>query len=268
MSTSSDRSTVTVPKLVAMKAAGEKITMLTAYDFPTARLVDEAGIDVILVGDSLGTVVQGRANTLPVTLDEVLYHAEMVARAAQRALVVVDMPFPTFHLGKYKAIENAARVLKETLGRAVKIEGGAAQAEVIEGLVSAGIPVMAHTGLRPQTIHQLGGYRVERDREQLLADAQAVQEAGAFAVVLECVPAKLAAEVTASITIPTIGIGAGPGCDGQVLVLHDLLGLTPGRVPRHVKVYAELGETIRDAVGRYREDVRSGAFPTTKQAFR
>jgi len=259
---------MTVPKLVAMKAAGEKITMLTAYDFPTARLVDAAGIDVILVGDSLGTVVQGRANTLPVTWDEVLYHAEMVGRAAERALVVVDMPFPSFHLGKYKAIENAARALKETQCRAVKIEGGAAQTEVIEGLVAAGIPVMAHTGLRPQRIHQLGSYSLQRDRDQLLADAQAVQEAGAFAVVLECVPAKLAGEVTAAVEIPTSGIGAGPHCDGQVLVLHDLLGLTPGRVPRHVKVYADLSQAISDAVSRYCADVRSGAFPTAGQAFR
>ncbi|MBN2216430.1 MAG: 3-methyl-2-oxobutanoate hydroxymethyltransferase [Pirellulales bacterium] len=264
---SSDRSTVTVPKLVAMKAAGEKITMLTAYDFPTAQLVDEAGIDVILVGDSLGTVVQGRHTTLPVTLDQVIYHAEMVGRAAARALVVVDMPFPSFHLGKYNAIENAARVLKETLCRAVKIEGGAAQAEVIEGLVTAGIPVMSHTGLRPQRIHQLGGHGVQRDREQLLADARAVEQAGAFALVLECVPAELAAEVTAAIRIPTIGIGAGPHCDGQVLVLHDLLGLTPGRVLRHVRRYADLGTTIRDAAARYGEDVRKGSFPGEEQSF-
>jgi len=256
-----------VPKLVAMKAAGEKITMLTAYDFPTARLVDEAGVDVILVGDTVGEVVQGHSTTLPVTLDQILYHAEMVGRAAQRALVVVDMPFPTFQLGKYRAIENAARVLKETLCRAVKIEGGVAQAEVVEGLVSAGIPVMAHTGLRPQRIHQLGGYSVQRDRDQLLADARAVEEAGAFALVLECVPAELAREVTAVIQIPTIGIGAGPACDGQVLVFHDLLGLTPGRVPRHVKVYAELGNTIREAVQRYCGDVRSGTFPSDEQAF-
>ncbi len=259
---------MTVPKVVAMKAAGEKITALTAYDFPTARLVDQAGVDVIVVGDSLGTVVQGRPNTLPVTLDEVIYHAEMVGRAAERALVVVDMPFPSFQLGKYKAIENAARAIKETLCRAVKVEGGVNQAEVIEGLVTAGIPVMAHIGLRPQSIHQLGGYSVQRDRGQLLADAQAVQEAGAFSVVLECIPAKLAAEVTASVEIPTIGIGAGPHCDGQVLVLHDLLGLTPGRIPRHVKVYTELSEAISKAVAGYREDVRSGAFPSTKQAFR
>jgi len=251
-----------------MKTAGEKIAMLTAYDFPTARLLDEAGIDVILVGDSLAAVVQGRDTTLPVTLDQVLYHAEMVGRAAEHALVVVDMPFPTFHLGKYRTIENAARVLKDTLCRAVKIEGGEKQAEVIEAVVEAGIPVMAHIGLRPQSIHQLGGYSVQRDRDALLADAQAVQNAGAFAVVLECVPAKLAEEVTRSIRIPTIGIGAGPHCDGQVLVLHDLLGLTPGRVPRHVKVYAELGKTIAEAVAQYGQDVRTGTFPSTKQAFR
>ncbi|MBN1588858.1 MAG: 3-methyl-2-oxobutanoate hydroxymethyltransferase [Pirellulales bacterium] len=261
----SDPSPMTVPKLVAMKAAGQKISMLTAYDFPTAQLVDQAGIDVILVGDSLGTVVQGRANTLPVTLDEIIYHAEMVARAAERALVVADMPFPSFQLGKYRAIENAARVLKETLCHAVKIEGGEEQADVIEGLATAGIPVMAHIGLRPQKIHQLGGYSLQRNREQLLADARAVQDAGAFSVVLECLPAKLAAEVTGSIEIPTIGIGAGPGCDGQVLVLHDLLGLTPGRIPRHVKVYADLAKTINAAVTQYRDDVRSGTFPVAKK---
>lgn len=250
-----------------MKSAGEKISMLTAYDFPMGRLLDEAGIDIILVGDSLGAVIQGRQTTLPVTLDQVIYHAEMVGRAVENALVVVDMPFPTFHLGKYRTIENAARILKETLCRAVKIEGGEKQAEVIESVVDAGIPVMGHIGLRPQSIHQLGGYSIQRDRDGLLADAKAVQRAGAFAVVLECISATLAKEVTESIEIPTIGIGAGPHCDGQVLVVHDLLGLTPGRVPRHVQVYAELGKMIGKAVSQYSEDVRSGAFPSAKQAF-
>ena len=258
---SSERSTITVPKLVAMKGAGEKITMLTAYDFPTAQLVDEADIDVILVGDSLGTVVQGRPNTLSVTLDEMVYHTEMVSRAASRALVVADMPFPTSPAGMCKAVEDAAVLLKKTQCHAVKVEGGKDRVELIRAIVSAGIPVMGHIGLLPQRVHQLGGYAVQRDREQLLADAKAVEEAGAFSVVLECVPADHAREVTEAISIPTIGIGAGPDCDGQVLVFHDLLGMTSGYVPRHVKVYAELGRAIGQAVGQYCKDVRSGEFP-------
>ncbi len=252
---------ITVPQFTAMKAAGQKITMLTAYDFPTAQLVDAVGIEGILVGDTLSMVVQGRPTTLPVTLDEMIYHAEMVGRAVRHALVVVDMPFPSFHLGVYKAIDSAARILKETRCQAVKLEGGVAQAEVIAGLVSAGIPVMAHCGLQPQSIHQLGGYRVQRNEEQLLADAQAVQQAGAFAIVLECIPAELANRITAAVSIPTIGIGAGAGCDGQILVLHDLLGLAPGPLPRHAKAYADLAGVISQAVGRYRDEVRQGVFP-------
>ena len=251
MPPTSDR--ISVPKFVAMKAQGQKITVLTAYDYAMARLVDSAGIEGILVGDSLSMVVQGNANTLPVTLDEMIYHAEMVGRAVDRALVIVDMPFPSYHLGTHKAIENAGRILKETRCQAVKLEGGADQAEVIAALVSAGIPVMAHIGLRPQNVHQLGTYRVERDRDTLLKDAKAAEEAGAFSMVLECIPAELATEVTQAIGIPTIGIGAGTGCDGQVLVLHDLLGLTQGRMPRHVKAYGDLGaQTVdcRDSLSR------------------
>ncbi len=260
-------SRISVPKFVAMKAKGEKISVLTAYDYPMAALLDSAGIDAILVGDSLSMVVQGNVNTLPVTLDEMIYHAEMVGRAVNRALVIVDMPFPSYHLGTHKAIENAGRILKETRCQAVKLEGGADQAEVIAALVSAGIPVMAHIGLRPQNVHQLGTYRLERDRETLLRDAKAAEEAGAFSMVLECIPAELAAEVTQAIAIPTIGIGAGTGCDGQVLVLHDLLGLTPGRVPRHVKAYADLKSQTVDAVTRYRDEVRDGTFPGEEQTF-
>ncbi len=219
-----DARQITVPQFSALKAAGQKITMLTAYDYPTAQLVDAAGIEGILVGDSLSMVVQGHPTTLPVTLEEMIYHAEIVGRAVHHALVVVDMPFPSFHLGVYKAIESAGRILKETRCQAVKLEGGVAQAEVIAGLVSAGIPVMAHCGLQPQSIHRLGGYRVQRNEEQLLADAQAAQHSGAFAIVLECIPAELADRITAAVNIPTIGIGAGAGCDGQILVLHDLLG--------------------------------------------
>jgi 3-methyl-2-oxobutanoate hydroxymethyltransferase len=264
---SSDSSRITVPKFTAMKAAGQKITMLTAYDHTLAGLLDSTGIDGILVGDSMSMVVQGHPNTLPVTLDEMIYHAEMVGRAVRHALVVVDMPFPSYHLGPYKAVENAGRILKETRCQAVKLEGGAAQAETIRTLVSAGIPVMAHCGLRPQNIHQLGSYKVQRDEQQLLADAAAAEDAGAFAMVLECIPAGLAEKITARVKIPTIGIGAGAGCDGQVLVTNDLLGLTSGYVPRFVKAYADLQGIITDAVTRYRDDVRSGDFPGAENAF-
>jgi 3-methyl-2-oxobutanoate hydroxymethyltransferase len=259
---------ITVPQFVGLKAAGRKISMVTAYDHAMAGLVDAAGVEGILVGDSLSMVVQGHGTTLPVTLEEMIYHAEMVGRAVRHALVIVDMPFPSFHLGAYKAIENAGRILKETRCQAVKIEGGVEQAEVIAALVSAGIPVMAHCGLRPQNIHQLGGYRVQRDERQLLADAQAAEQAGAFAIVLECIPAEAATRITASLAIPTIGIGAGVGCDGQVLVLHDLVGLNSGHVPRHVKQYANLKETVVDAVTRFRDDVRQSRFPGEEHAFR
>jgi 3-methyl-2-oxobutanoate hydroxymethyltransferase len=258
---------ITVPDFTALKSAGQKITMLTAYDYATAGLVDAAGVEGILVGDTLSMVVQGHANTLPVTLDEMIYHAEMVGRAVRHALVVVDMPFPSFHLGAYKAIESAGRILKETHCQAVKLESGVEQAEVIKSLVSAGIPVMAHCGLRPQNIHRMGGYRAERDEKQLLADARAAEEAGAFAIVLECIPAEAAARITKTLKIPTIGIGSGAGCDGQILVFHDLLGLTTGRVPRHVKAYADLKNVIAQAVTQYRDEVRSGEFPGREHAF-
>jgi 3-methyl-2-oxobutanoate hydroxymethyltransferase len=258
---------LTVPQFTAMKAAGRKITMLTAYDYATAQLVDAAGIEGILVGDTLSMVVQGHASTLPVTLDEMIYHAEMVGRAVRHALVIVDMPFPSFHLGVHRAIESAGRILKESRCQAVKLESGVEQSEVIAGLVGAGIPVMAHCGLRPQSVHALGGYHVQRDEEQLLEDAIAAEQSGAFAIVLECIPAAAASRITAKLSIPTIGIGAGAGCDGQVLVYHDVLGLTPGRLPRHVKPYADLRQTIVDAVARYRDDVRQGAFPGPEQMF-
>jgi 3-methyl-2-oxobutanoate hydroxymethyltransferase len=259
---------ITVPKFTAMKAAGQKITMLTAYDYTMAGLLDATGIEGILVGDSMSMVVQGHSNTLPVTLDEMIYHAEMVGRAVQHALLVVDMPFPSYHIGKYKAVENAGRILKETRCQAVKLEGGAEQAEVIATLVSAGIPVMAHCGLRPQSVHQLGGYRVQRDVEQLLADAKAAEDAGAFAIVLECIPASLASQISALASIPTIGIGAGAGCDGQILVTNDLLGITSGYVPRFVKPYADLQGVIHKAVTEFRDDVRSGTFPGPDQSFK
>jgi 3-methyl-2-oxobutanoate hydroxymethyltransferase len=259
---------MTVPRFAGLKASGQKITMLTAYDFTMASLLDATGIEGILVGDSMSMVVQGHPNTLPVTLDEMIYHAEMVGRAVQHALVVVDMPFPSYHLGVLKAIENAGRILKETRCQAVKLEGGADQADVIRGLVAAGIPVMAHVGLRPQSVHVLGGYKVQRDEDRLVQDAAAAQDAGAFAVVLECIPADLAAKITRSLKIPTIGIGAGANCDGQVLVVNDLLGITSGYVPKFVKAYADLKTTIADAVTKFREDVRGGRFPGSDQMFR
>src|SRR5437868_6381696 len=225
---------ITVPRFAAIKAAGKKITVLTAYDFPTAALLDSTGIEAILVGDSMSMVIQGHANTLPVTLDEMIYHAEMVGRAVQQAMVIVDMPFPSYHLGVHKAIENAGRILKETRCQAVKLEGGADQADVIRGLVSAGIPVMAHVGLRPQSVHGLGGYKVQRDEARLMNDARAAQESGAFAIVLECIPSEIAVKITKTLQIPTIGIGAGADCDGQVLVINDLLGITSGYVPKFV----------------------------------
>jgi 3-methyl-2-oxobutanoate hydroxymethyltransferase len=258
---------MTVPKFAALKGSGRKLTVVTAYDYPFARLVDEAGVEGVLVGDSMSMVVQGHENTLPVTLDEMIYHAEMVGRAVQQALVIVDMPFPSYHLGKFKAIENAGRILKETRCQAVKLEGGAEQADTIAALVRAGIPVMAHCGLRPQSVHQLGGYRVQRDESALLHDARAAAEAGAFAMVLECIPATTAARITELIGIPTIGIGAGAECDGQVLVLHDVLGLTTGYSPRFVKAYANLKSTVVDAVRQFRDEVRGGEFPGAEQSF-
>jgi 3-methyl-2-oxobutanoate hydroxymethyltransferase len=258
---------ITVPTFRAMKQSGNKISVLTAYDYPTAQMLDQAGIEAVLVGDSMSMVVQGHATTLPVTLDEMIYHAEMVGRAVQRALVIVDMPFPTTHLGHHPAIAAAGRILKETRCQAVKLEGDAAQAEVIAALTAAGIPVMAHVGLRPQNVHQMGGYRVQRDHDQLMTDATAAERAGAFAIVLECIPAAVAAEITRVLTIPTIGIGAGPDCDGQVLVLHDLLGLTSGYVPKFVRPYADLKSVIHRAVSQYRDDVRQGTFPGADETF-
>lgn len=260
-------SRITVPQFTGFKAEGRKISMVTAYDYPFAKLLDEAGIESILVGDSMSMVVQGHDSTLPVTLDEMIYHAEMVGRAVEHALVIVDMPFPSFHLGVHKAIENAGRIMKESRCQAVKLESGVEQAETIAALVSAGIPVMAHCGLRPQSVHTLGGYRVQRQADALMADARAAEDAGAFAIVLECIPRDIARDITAKIKIPTIGIGAGPDCDGQVLVLHDLLGITTGYVPKFVKPFANLKEEINRAVTAYRDEVREGKFPDAKHSF-
>ncbi|MCH2181900.1 MAG: 3-methyl-2-oxobutanoate hydroxymethyltransferase [Mariniblastus sp.] len=258
---------MTVPGLLRMKQQGQKITMLTAYDFTMARILDAAGVDTLLVGDSMAMVVQGHENTLPVSLDEMIYHAEMVGRAAERAMVVVDLPFPTNHLGIHSCVAAAGRILKETRCQAVKLEGGADQASVIQALVGAGIPVMAHVGLRPQSVHAMGGYKVQRDEERLLDDALAAQDAGAFAIVVECVPVQVAQRVTEQLAIPTIGIGAGPHCDGQVLVVNDMLGLTSGYVPSFVKAYADVGATVNSAVRQWCDEVREGVFPDQEHSF-
>lgn len=252
---------VTVTDLGRAVEQGRPITMATAYDWPTACLVDEAGIDCVLVGDSVAMVVAGRDSTIPATLEQMLYHGEIVARACRRSLVVVDLPFPLQHLGTIRAIEASARLLKETGCQAVKLEGTAGQADVIAGIVAAGIPVMGHVGLRPQAVHQLGGYRMQRDRDQLFQDATAAANAGAFAVVLECVPAEIASEITDALAVPTIGIGAGVGCSGQVLVFHDLVGLSQGRVPRFVRPYATVRDSIAEGLAQWRDDVIARRFP-------
>jgi len=256
---------LTIRDLAAAKEVGRRLSMVTAYDWPTARLVDAAGVDCVLVGDSLAMVVAGRPTTIAATLDQMIYHGEIVARGVARALVVVDLPFPLQHLGVRTAVESAARILQETGCQAVKLEGTAGQQEVIAAIVAAGIPVMGHVGLRPQAVNQLGGYRVQRDRDQLFADANAAAAAGACGVVLECIPAAIAAEITASLPVPTIGIGAGLDCDGQVLVLHDLVGLSLDRVPTFVRPYADLQSVIREAVVRWREDVEAGSFPAAAE---
>ncbi|MCA9227541.1 MAG: 3-methyl-2-oxobutanoate hydroxymethyltransferase [Planctomycetales bacterium] len=259
---------LSVPEFVALKQAGRKITMLTAYDYPTARALDEAGVDSLLVGDTLGMVVQGRENTLGVRLEDIIYHAEMVSRAAQHALVVADMPFLSYQVSVPEAIANAGRILKETRCQAIKLEGGADQAATISALVGAGIPVMAHVGLRPQNVHQMGGYKVQRDAERLMNDATAAEQAGAFSIVLECIPRELARQITDRLSIPTIGIGAGADCDGQVLVTHDMLGLTSGHVPKFVKQYADLQTIIGDAARQYCQEVRNATFPAEEHGFR
>jgi 3-methyl-2-oxobutanoate hydroxymethyltransferase len=262
---------VTVPSLARMKSQREKIAMLTAYDFAFARILDAAGIDVLLVGDSLGSVVQGHDTTLPVTLDEVVYHCRLVARAARRSLVVGDMPFGSYQTSAAQAVDSAVRLVKEGGAHAVKLEGGERVADRIEAMATMDIPVMGHVGLTPQSVHQFGGYRVqgrsEDGRQRVRADARAVEAAGAFAVVLECVPAELAAEISAELSIPTIGIGAGSGCDGQVLVIHDMLGLAEGTPPRFVRRYVDLGEVIGKAARMYLEDVREQKFPSEGESY-
>jgi 3-methyl-2-oxobutanoate hydroxymethyltransferase len=264
-----DTKRVRLPDLEAKKRRGEKIAMLTAYDFTMARLLDRAGVDLLLVGDSLGMVLLGYETTLPVTLDAMVHHTRAVSRGTERALVVADMPFMTYQVSAEEALRNAGRLIQEGGAAAVKLEGGGASVMVAARLVEAGIPVMGHLGLLPQHVHQLGGFRqqarLEADAEQLLADAQALEEAGAFAVVLESIPASVAAAVTADLQIPTIGIGAGPDCDGQVLVSYDMLGLSQDGVPPFVRRYADLGAQTTAAARAYAEDVRAGRFPAASQ---
>lgn len=262
---------VSAPSLRASKKRGERLVCLTAYDYPTARIIDEAGIDIILVGDSLGNVVLGYGNTVPVTLDEIMIHLKAVRRAVQRALLVADMPYGSFHTGADDAVKNALRLVKEGGAEAVKLEGGRKRLPLIKRLVDEEIAVMGHIGLTPQSINKLGAYRVQGKTaaaaRELLDDALALEEAGAFAIVLEVVPREIAKLITESVSIPTIGIGAGIHCDIQVLVLHDMLGLSFGKLARFVRPYANLHQTITDAVSRYADDVRNGTYPSDSESY-
>jgi len=285
---------ITVPDIVSRKTSGRstsnptsnqrsiqdaargdadrrKIVCLTAYDYPTARLLDEAGVDVVLVGDSLGMVVLGYENTLPLTVDEMLHHTRAVRRGVRRALLVADMPYGSFHGDRNEAVRNAVRFVKEAGAEAVKVEGGERRMELIAQLVEAEIPVMGHIGLTPQSMHAFGGFRVQgktvEAAEQLLRDARAVEAAGAFSIVLESIPRELAARITSELRIPTIGIGAGPECDGQILVLHDMIGLSLGHKPKFTRQYANVAETISHAVAEYAGDVREGRFPADEESY-
>jgi 3-methyl-2-oxobutanoate hydroxymethyltransferase len=267
---------VTVPELLQRKSLAadsptQKIVCLAAYDYPTARLADEAGVDVILVGDSLGMVVLGYESTLPVTIEEMLHHTRAVRRGTRRALVVADMPYGSYHTDTAESLRNAVRFVKEAGAEAVKVEGGERRLELIARLTEAEIPVMGHVGLTPQSLNALGGYRVQGKNadaaKQLIRDARAVEAAGAFAVVLEAVPRELAAQITRELRIPSIGIGAGPDCDGQILVVNDLLGLTFTQTPKFARQYAKVGEIVSKALGEYCDDVRSGDFPSDAESY-
>jgi 3-methyl-2-oxobutanoate hydroxymethyltransferase len=258
---------ITVTTLFEMKAEGQKIINLTAYDYPFAKLLDECGVHLILVGDSLGNVVQGEDSTLPVTMDQMIYHTRIVARGVSRAMVIGDMPFMSYQTSIKDAVANAGRFLKETGASAVKLEGGATVSNIIRAITEAGIPVQAHIGLTPQSVHQMGGYKVQRNEDRLLADAQEVEAAGAFSVVLEGIPSAIAEKITQTLRIPTIGIGAGPDCDGQVLVLHDMLGLFDRYTPKFVKKYANLAEIAREAVTAYGKEVQDGTFPGKEHCY-
>lgn len=262
---------VTINQIKEMKQKGEKITMLTAYDYVTAKLIDEAGIPLILVGDTLGMVVLGYDSTIPVTIEVMLHHTKAVVRGTEKAMVIGDMPFMTYHVSVEDALRNAARFLQEAGTQAVKLEGGVTVAEKVRRIVDCGIPVMGHIGLTPQSINQFGGHKIQGKTPELatrlLADARALEQAGAFAVVLETVPAPLATLITKKIGIPTIGIGAGPGCDGQVQVVNDMLGSYTGYIPKHAKQYVKLKDIMSSAFSQYFEEVKSGKFPTEAQSF-
>ncbi|HZP34151.1 MAG TPA: 3-methyl-2-oxobutanoate hydroxymethyltransferase [Candidatus Acidoferrales bacterium] len=275
---------VTVPDIIRHKtgsssnlqnsgrdSGGRKIVCLTAYDYPTARLVDDAGVDVVLVGDSLGMVVLGHENTLPLTVEEMLHHTKAVRRGVRKALLVADMPYGSFHADKNEAVRNAVRFVKEAGAEAVKVEGGERRMDLIAQIVEAEIPVMAHIGLTPQSMHAFGGFRVQGKTvdaaEQILRDARAVEAAGAFSVVLESIPREIAGRITSELRIPTIGIGAGPECDGQILVLHDMIGLSLGHTPKFTRRYANVGESISQAASAYAQDVREGRFPADEESY-
>ncbi len=254
------------------KKEGKKVIMLTAYDYPFAQIADEAGMDGIIVGDSVGMVVQGLENTLPVTMDEMIYHTKMVTRAIRNAMVIGDMPFMSYQVGVQEAVQNAGRFLKEGGASAIKMEGGSEVAEHIRAMTKSDIPVMAHIGLTPQSIHRMGGYKVQGKTEEsarkLIEEAHIVEDAGAFSLLLEAIPMNLAKKITKELSIPTIGIGAGPHCDGQVLVLHDVLGLFERFAPKFVKKYANLKEEALTAIKRYRKEVEKGQFPSSEQSFK
>lgn len=260
---------LTPASLAKMRAEGMKISMMTAYDYMSARLLDQAGIDVLLVGDSLGMVVQGKENTLPVTLEEMIYHTEMVARGAKRAIVIADLPFPVVQLGVESALRASVEIIKRTRATGVKVEGGEKRVPIIRALLDAGIPVMGHCGLLPQDIRRLGKYKIQRDVEMLRRDVNAVADTGVMAIVLECVTADLAGKLTRESSVPTIGIGSGNLCDGQVLVFHDMLGYNDpeARLPKHARRYARLGEIITEAARQYIADVRAGSFPGSEESF-
>ncbi len=269
--TGTPRAKITAPAVVALKRKGEPITVVTAYDFPTARFADQAGIEILLVGDSVGTVVLGYDSTLPVTMADMLHHTRAVSRAKTSAMVVGDMPFMSYQASTEQAVLNAGRLIQEGGADAIKLEGGARVTDAVKRIVEAGIPVMGHLGLTPQSVLAFGGYKVqargEADQERLIADARALEAAGCFAIVLEGIPAKLGALVSRELHVPTIGIGAGVQCDGQVLVTHDLLGLYLGHTPKFVRRYAELGDATRDAFARYVADVKSRAFPSDSESY-
>lgn len=262
---------VFVPALREAKEKGEKLVCLTAYDYPTARIVDEAGVDIILVGDSMGNVIHGYGNTIPVTLDEICSAVKAVKRGASRALIVADMPYGSFHTGDNKAVRNALRLMKDGGAEAVKLEGGRNRVGLVKRLVDEEIPVVAHVGLTPQSVHKMGGYRVQAKTADaakvLIEDAKMLEEAGAFAIVLELVPREVAEIVTSELTISTIGIGAGAACDIQVLVLHDLIGFTFGRQPRFVRQYANVSEVITNAITQWMDDVKTGDYPSEKESY-